>query len=88
MREPKELTLIEQGKKAVNREVQSMLEKEAILEVQVRPDQFVSTIFRPFINLKQSNQTMSYFHFKMGGHEKCDRPFYDLMVDCWTTTQR
>jgi len=61
----------------VDKEVQTMLEKGVIREVQPAQGQFLSTIFvrpkkgenkfRPIINLKHLNQYMPYIHFKMEG---------------------
>ena len=62
--------------RAMNLEVESMLEKGAIRVAIPKPDQFLSNVFvtpkgedqfRPIINLKKLNQYIPYHHFKMEG---------------------
>ena len=74
-REPKEMSLIE--RKVVDKEIQLMLTKEVLREIQPSRDQFLSTIFvrpkkgenkfRPIINLKSLNDHTPYIHFKKEG---------------------
>jgi len=64
-------------KGVVDKEIQSMLEKNVLREVQPIEGQFLSTIFvrpkkgenkyRPILNLKKLNAHMPYIHFKMEG---------------------
>ena len=61
----------------VSKEVQTMIQKGALTEVQFVKNQFFSTIFvrpkkeankfRTIINLKRGNSYMPYIHFKMEG---------------------
>ena len=69
------MSLIE--RKVVDKEIQLMLTKEVLREVQPSRDQFLSTIFvrpkkgenkfRPIINLKSLNDHTPYIHFKKEG---------------------
>ena len=62
--------------RAVEEEVQKLLEKGAILKVEPCPGQFISRLFlvtkkdgsfRPVVNLKPLNQSIAKAHFKMEG---------------------
>ena len=76
-REPKQIPMSEVKREVVDKEIQSMIQKGALREVQPVEGQYLSTIFvrpkremnkfRPIINLKQLNTQMPYRHFKMEG---------------------
>ena len=75
--EPKQIPMSEVKREVVDKEIQSMIQKGALREVQPVEGQYLSTIFvrpkremnkfRPIINLKQLNTHMPYRHFKMEG---------------------
>lgn len=75
-REPSTPKFSKAETRSLNSEIQKMLEKGAIEQVQEEQNQFVSTLFlvpkrdggnRPVINLKQLNRFIQYRHFKMEG---------------------
>ena len=67
----------EEKREVVDKEIQSMMQKGALREVQPVEWQYLSKIFvrpkremnkfRPIINLKQLNTLIPYRHFKKGG---------------------
>ena len=77
VREPKQIHMSKVEQEAVDREVEAMLQKGTIEEVQPILGQFLSTMFvrpkkeknefRQIISLKHLNKHMPYIHFKMKG---------------------
>ena len=75
--EPRELQFSTAKAQAVDREIQELLQKDAILPVRPVRDQFVSRLFtvpkrdcpeeRPVIDLRDLNQFLVYEHFQMEG---------------------
>ena len=70
---PKEISFSDSQKELVSNDIQSLLEKGAIVPSQDEKDQFISSIFivpkpngkvRPVINLRQLNLFVTYEHFK------------------------
>ena len=70
---PKEISFSDSQKELVSNEIQSLLEKGAIVPSQDEKDQFISNIFivpkpngkvRPVINLRELNLFVTYEHFK------------------------
>ena len=73
---PNEITVSSEQMKIIDQEVQSLLEKQAIHKVPNYSKGFVSQLFivdkkdggkRPVVNLRNLNQYLEYFHFKMEG---------------------
>ena len=73
---PPQITFAKKEEECMQEEIQSMLDKQAITEIESCPEGFYSQMFlvpkkdgrqRPVINLKRLNQSVKTEHFKMEG---------------------